>query len=132
VAAPLAPRPSARILLVNDDPTVADSCARALRLDGHEVWAALSADDGLRLARTHAPHAVVVDVRTPLACTLGLVETLRRLPHLAMAPMAIVSGDRHPARATLQQLSALGIQVRYKPHWLNELVALSRSLVRPA
>jgi hypothetical protein len=76
------------------------------------VWAALSADDGLRLARTHTPHAVVVDVRTPLACALGLVETLRRLPHLAVAPIAVVSGDRHM--------------------WLNELVALSRSLVRPA
>lgn len=96
------------------------------------MWAALSADDGLRLARTHTPHAVVVDVRTPLACALGLVETLRGLPHLAAAPIAVVSGDRHPARATLERLSTLGIQVRYKPLWLHELVALSRSLVRPA
>lgn len=95
------------------------------------MWAALSAGDGLRLARTHTPHAVVVDVRTPLACTLGLIETLRRLPTLALAPIAVVSGDRLPARSTLEQLSALGVQVRYKPLWLNELVALSRSLVRP-
>ncbi len=132
MVAPLAHRPIARILLVNDDPTVADSCARALRLDGHEVWAALSADDGVRLARTHAPHAVVVDVRAPLACTAGLVERLRKLPHLEAASIAVVSGDRHPARATLELLGALDIQLRYKPVWLNELVALSRSLVRPA
>lgn len=96
------------------------------------MWAALSGDDGLRLARTYTPHAVVVDVRTPLACTLGLVGNLRQLPHLATAPIAVVSGDRHPARATLEQLCTLGVQVRYKPLWLNELVALSRSLVRPS
>ena len=89
-------RSFARILLVNDDPTVADSCARALRLDGYEVWAALSAEDGLRLAQAHAPQAVVVDIRTSLPRALGLARSLRELPRLAGTPIAIVSGDLHP------------------------------------
>ena len=125
-------RSSARILLVSDDPTVSDSCARALRLDGYEVWAALSADDGLRLAHAHAPHAVVLDVRTPLARALGVARALRELPRLAATSIAIVSGDLHPTADALVELSALGVKVRYKPLWLDELVALARSLVSAA
>ena|SRR5688572_6636011 len=125
-------RSFARILLVSDDPTVSDSCARALRLDGYEVWAAVSADDGLRLAHAHTPHAVVLDVRTSLPRALGVARALRELPLLTGTSIAIVSGDLHPTADALVELSALGAQLRYKPLWLDELVALARSLVSAA
>jgi DNA-binding response OmpR family regulator len=119
-------------LIVNDDPTVADSCSRALRLDGYEVWAALTAEDGVRLAQAHMPNAIVVDVRTSLLRALGLARSLRGLPHLSGTPIAIVSGDLHPPPDALGELTALGAVVRYKPVWLDELVALARSLVSAA
>ena len=122
-------RSSARILIVNDDPTVADSCSRALRLDGYEVWAALTAEDGVRLAQAHAPNAIVVDIRTSLARALGVARSLRQLPRLSGTPIAIVSGDLHPTSDALGELTALGAVVRYKPLWLDEMVALARSLV---
>ncbi len=125
-------RSSARILIVNDDPTVADSCSRALRLDGYEVWAALTAEDGVRLAQAHAPNAIVVDIRTSMPRALGLARSLRQIPHLAGTPIAIVSGDLHPTPDALGELTALGAVVRYKPLWLDELVALARSLVSAA
>ena len=125
-------RSSARILIVNDDPTVADSCSRALRLDGYEVWAALTADDGVRLAQAHTPNAIVVDIRTSIPRALGLARSLRQIPHLWGTPIAIVSGDLHPTPDALSELIALGAVVRYKPLWLDELVALARSLVSAA
>ena len=125
-------RSSARILIVNDDPTVADSCSRALRLDGYEVWAALSAEDGVRLAQAHAPNAIVVDIRTSMPQAVGLARSLRELPHLSRTPIAIVSGDFHPPADALGELAALGAVVRYKPVWLDEMVALARSLVSAA
>ena len=125
-------RSSARILIVNDDPTVADSCSRALRLDGYEVWAALSAEDGVRLAQAHAPNAIVVDIRTSMPRAVGLARSLRELPRLSGTPIAIVSGDFHPPADTLGELAALGAVVRYKPVWLDEMVALARSLVSAA
>jgi DNA-binding response OmpR family regulator len=125
-------RSSARILLVNDDPTVADSCSRALRLDGFEVWAALTADDGMRLAQAHAPHAVVVDIRTSLPRAIGVARSLRQLPRLATTAIAIVSSDLHPTPDALDELTALGAVVRYKPLWLGEMVALARSLASAA
>jgi two-component system, OmpR family, response regulator len=125
-------RPSARILIVNDDPTVADSCSRALRLEGYEVWAALSAEDGLRLAQAHTPNVVVLDIRTSLARALGLARSLRELPRPSAPAIAIVSGDLHPRGETLADLSALGAHLRYKPLWLDEMVALARSLAGAA
>src|ERR1043165_2655164 len=88
--------PAARVLIVDDDSSVTDTVSRMLRLEGHEVWAALSTQEGLRLAQTHRPTAVIVDLRSPLGASVDLVRTLKAMPHLARTPMAIVSGDYYP------------------------------------
>lgn len=125
-------RTGIRILLVHDDPTVGDACSRALRLDGHEVWAALTLEEGLKLARTHTPRAIVIDVRVPLLSSVRLARALRELPALATIPLALVTGDRYPAAATLESLRNLDVHLRRKPLWLEELVELARALVRQA
>jgi DNA-binding response OmpR family regulator len=125
-------RTGVRILLVHDDPTVGDACSRALRLDGHEVWAALTLDEGLKLARAHTPQVILIDVRMPLVAGARLAQTLRDLPALAATPVALVTGDRYPAAAAVESLRTLDVHLRQKPIWLEELVDLARSLVRKA
>jgi DNA-binding response OmpR family regulator len=100
-----------------------------LRLEGHEVWAALSAREGLKLAQTHRPTAVIVDLRSPLGTSMNLVRTLKAIPHLASTPMAIVSGDHYPHPDHVTELTELGVDLRFKPLWLDELVALARGLL---
>ena len=124
--------PAARVLIVDDDSSVTDTFSRMLRLEGHEVWAALSAREGLKLAQTHRPTAVIVDLRSPLATSMDLVRTLKTMSHLATTPMAIVSGDRYPNPDHVTELSALGVDLRFKPLWLDELVALARRLLAPS
>ena len=121
--------PAARVLIVDDDSSVTDTVSRMLRLEGHEVWAALSAQEGLTLAQTHRPTAVLVDLRSPLATNIDLVRTLKAMPHLTRTPMAIVSGDHYPRPDHVAELTALGVDLRYKPLWLDELVALARCLL---
>ena len=121
--------PAARVLIVDDDSSVTDTVSRMLRLEGHEVWAALSAQEGLKLAQTHRPTAVIVDLRSPLGTSMDLVRTLKAMPHLARTPMAIVSGDYYPTPDHLAELSTLGVDLRFKPLWLDELVALARRLL---
>jgi DNA-binding response OmpR family regulator len=129
---PLGARNGVRILLVNDDPTVGDACSRALRLDGHEVWAALTLAEGLKLARAHTPQAVLIDVRVPLVSGAWLARALRELPSLGATPVGLVTGDRYPAAAAVESLRTLDVHVLRKPLWLDELVDLARSLVRQA
>lgn len=119
-----------RILLVSDDVAVTDTLSRMLRLDGYEVWAALSPNEGLSLATKHHPHAIILDLRMPLGSALGTIRRLRGVPGLDATPIAIVSGDYHSGEAHSPELEMLGANIRYKPVWLRELVALARDLLR--
>ena len=121
--------PAPRVLIVDDDVGVADLFSRMLRLEGYEVWAAQSADEGLNLANVHRPHAVIMDLRMPLTSGLHLLRSIRAIPGLSQTPVAIVTGDYYMAQAQLDEIRALGADVRYKPLWLDELVMLARELL---
>ena len=120
---------AARILIVDDDTSVTDTFLRILRLEGYEVWAALSADGGLSLARAHRPHAVILDLRMPLTNGLRFLRAVRAISGLTTTPVAIVTGDYHLDEAQAAEIRALGAELRYKPLWLEELVTLARELL---
>ena len=100
-----------------------------LRLEGYEVWAALSADEGLALAQKHRPNAVILDLRMPLTSGLQFLRAIRAIPGLTNTPVAIVTGDYYLDDAQAAEIAALGAQLRYKPLWLEELVTLARELL---
>src|ERR671918_2255435 len=118
-----------RVLIVDDDGATADSFSRTLRLEGYEVWAALSAEEGLALAQTHQPHAVILDLRMPLTSGLQFLRAVRAIPGLTSTPVAIVTGDYYLEEAQAAEIKALGAELRYKPLWLEELVTLARELL---
>jgi DNA-binding response OmpR family regulator len=118
-----------RVLIVDDDVSVTDTFSRMLRLEGYEVWAALSADEGLNLAQTHRPHAVILDLRMPLTSGLQFLRAIRAIPSLTNTPVAIVTGDYYLDEAQSNEIKELGAELRYKPLWLEELVTLARELL---
>ena len=118
-----------RVLIVDDDASVTDTFSRTLRLEGFEVWAALSADEGLNLAQTHRPHAVILDLRMPLTSGLQFLRAIRAIPGLTNTPVVIVTGDYYLDDAQASEIQALGAELRYKPLWLEELVTLARDLL---
>jgi DNA-binding response OmpR family regulator len=120
----------ARVLIVDDDVSVTDTFSRMLRLEGYEVWAALSADEGLHLAQTHKPHAVILDLRMPLTSGLQFLRAIRAIPELTSTPVAIVTGDYYLDDAQAAEIRALGAELKFKPLWLEELVTLARELMR--
>jgi two-component system OmpR family response regulator len=126
---PVASPNAGRILIVDDDVSVTDTFSRMLRLEGYEVWAALSADEGITLARTHRPHAVILDLRMPLTGGLQFLRMVRAIPGLSATPVAIVTGDYYLDDEDAAEIASLGAELRYKPLWLEELVTLARELV---
>ena len=121
----------ARVLIVDDDASVTDTFSRTLRLEGVEVWSARSGDEGLSLAEIHRPHAIILDLRTPLPRGLQLLRSIRAIPGLEHTPAAIVTGDYSVDEPLEHEIQALGAQLRYKPIWLDELVMLARDLLIP-
>jgi DNA-binding response OmpR family regulator len=123
------PTPAARVLIVDDDISVTDTFSRMLRLEGYEVWAALSAQEGLELAKAHSPHAVILDLRMPITSGLQFLRSLREINELTRTPVAIVTGDYYLEDAQVAEIQSLNAELRFKPLWLDELVTLARDLL---
>jgi two-component system response regulator PrrA len=129
VSSPDAGVSAPRVLIVDDDVSVTNLFSRMLRLEGYEVWAGHTADEGLNLARVHRPHGIILDLRMPLTSGLQLLKSIRAIPGLAQTPVAIVTGDYYLADDQSEEIRALGAELRYKPLWLDELVTLARDLL---
>ena len=117
------------ILIVDDDRSVADTFARMLKLEGYGVATALSAEAGLALADSVHPHAIILDMRMPITNGLQFLRMVRAKPHLVEVPVAIVTGDYFLPESIQLELKALGASIRFKPLWLDDLLALARTLV---
>jgi DNA-binding response OmpR family regulator len=114
---------------VDDDKSVAETFSRMLKLEGFGVATALSAEAGLELADNVQPDAIILDMRMPITNGLQFLRLVRSKPHLVEVPVAIVTGDYFLPESIQQELKSLGASIRFKPMWLEDLVALARTLV---
>jgi CheY-like chemotaxis protein len=117
------------ILIVDDDRSVADTFARMLKLEGFDVATASNAEAGLELASNVRPNAIILDMRMPITNGLQFLRLVRAKPHLLEVPVAIVTGDYFLPDPVQQELNSLGASIRFKPMWLEDLVALAKTLV---
>ena len=116
------------LLIVDDDVTTTTGFARILELEGYCVFTALDAETGLAVIERFAPDAVLLDLRIPLADDgLSFLQRMRALG--CGTPVAIVTGDCWMDDHLLRQLGDLGAEVRFKPLWLEDLLALVSSLI---
>lgn len=124
------PETAARpILIVDDDSAVAETFSRMLRLEGYTVVTALDPEEGLQLAESRHPSAIILDMRMPILNGLQFLRKVRATPALADVPVAIVTGDYFMGEPVIDELKSLGADVRFKPLWLEDLVSLARGLV---
>ena len=121
----------ARVLIVDDDEVVTETFARILRLEGHQVRTALSAESGLREADASLPDAIILDLRMPLINGLGFLYRLRACEQHRATPVAIVTGDYCLDDTVSSELDQLGAEVHFKPIWLDDLVDLAHALLTP-
>ena len=66
-----------RILIIEDDPDLAELMAITLRTAGHEVRLAADGAAGLRALRDSAPDLLIVDIMLPDIVGLSLCERVR-------------------------------------------------------
>ena len=117
------------ILLVDDDQSTLDTFARTLRLDGYAVRTASNPEAGLTEATSSHPDAIIVDLRMPMMSGLEFLRRLREATGLSQTPVAIVTGDYFLPESIQHELKSLGASIRFKPLWLEDLIALAKTLV---
>lgn len=80
-----------RVLLVEDDPSVAQIYRLKLELDGYRVDVAPDGEAALEMARRTRPDIVFLDIRLPRLDGLGVLEALRSDPATEPLPVVILS-----------------------------------------
>jgi two-component system OmpR family response regulator len=118
-----------RVLVVDDEPNLADVLTNTLRLDG---WSARNAGTGaeaVRIAREFTPDAVVLDVMLP---DIDGFEVLRRLRADDRAVCVLFLTARDAVQDRIAGITAGGDDYVTKPFSLEEVLARLRGLVRRA
>lgn len=90
---------SARILIIEDDPTNLEVVSYLLNAFGYLVMAARDTGEALRMARRERPDLILCDIQLPgeggieLASRIRADPALRSVPLVAVTALAMV-GDR--------------------------------------
>ncbi|MBV8899935.1 MAG: response regulator, partial [Verrucomicrobia bacterium] len=81
-----------RVLVVDDNVDAADGLAAALRLNGHEVWAAYDGPGTLAIAQTFRPQVVLLDLGLPGMDGYEVARQLREKPEMKRTYLVAVTG----------------------------------------
>jgi two-component system OmpR family response regulator len=115
-----------RILIIEDEPDLLASLARALREEGYAVDTATDGQDGLFNAQSISYDAVVLDVMLP---KLDGWEVLQRLRKTKKTPVLMLTARDTP-RDRVRGLDTGADDYVVKPFELTELLARLRALIR--
>jgi len=114
-----------RVLVVEDEASIAAFVAGGLRQEGYAVDVADNGVDGLELAQSQPYDAAVVDVMLPRLDGLSLVAALRRAD--VSLPVLFLSA-RHAVDDRVRGLQAGGDDYLTKPFAFPELLARLQAL----
>jgi two-component system OmpR family response regulator len=115
-----------RILIVEDEPRLLRSLAKALREEGYAVDTAEAGDDGLFKAQSSDYDALVLDVMLP---RLDGWQILERLRQTKRTPVLMLTA-RDTTRDRVRGLDTGADDYLVKPFDLDELLARLRALIR--
>lgn len=118
---------SMRVLLVEDDATIADFVAKGLREAGYAVDHAADGETGLDLASSHPYDAAIVDLMLPKLDGLTLIQRLRE--RRVRTPVLILSA-KHSVDDRVRGLQTGGDDYLVKPFAFTELLARVQALIR--
>jgi len=116
-----------RILVVDDDPSVAEMIAEAVRTLGHEALVALDGTEGLRLLESTAVQGVFLDLVMPGLGGLAVLTRIRsRFPHVPVVILSAHAGDEE----TREALALGASEVIMKPAGLAQFTEVLSRLTR--
>jgi len=86
-------RPGTRALIIDDSPTVIAVFRKILRSAGYEVLEALTAEEGIEIARHQSPDLIFLDIVLPGMNGFAALRTMRKDPLTWQIPIIMISGN---------------------------------------
>jgi DNA-binding response OmpR family regulator len=119
---------SARILVVDDEPSIVDVLAYNLQRANYEVITARDGEEALALARRNQPDLIILDLMLPRIDGLEVCRALRRERDVPI--IMLTARDSEVDRVVGLELGADDYVV--KPFSVRELMARVKSVLRRA
>jgi two-component system OmpR family response regulator len=117
----------ARLLVVDDEPTILELLAASLRFAGFDVLTASSGGEALRLAAAARPELILLDVMMPDGDGFEVIRRIRaggpRIPVIFLTA-------RHSVQERVTGLTLGGDDYIAKPFSLDEVLARIRAVLR--
>ncbi len=120
--------PMTTILLVEDEPDLADAVARELAAEGYRVVKAADGPAALQLFASENPELVILDWMLPEMDGLEVLRRLRQNPDCTVAVLMLTARSEETDRVVGLELGADDYLT--KPFGMRELVARVRALLR--
>jgi two-component system OmpR family response regulator len=118
-----------RVLVVDDEPSLAELLSSVLRYEGWDVRAAGTGAGAVRMAREFRPDAVVLDIMLP---DFNGLEVMRRLRAEIPQVCVLFLTARDAVEDRVAGITAGGDDYVTKPFSLEEVLARLRGLLRRA
>ena len=122
-----APPPEARLLVVEDEPSIRELLATSLKFAGFEVFTAADGGEAIEVAEREQPDLVVLDVMLPDMDGFAVTKKLRDRGRLM--PIVFVTA-RDSVDDKVAGLTVGGDDYVTKPFSLEEVVARIRAVLR--
>jgi two-component system, OmpR family, response regulator len=118
-----------RVLVVDDEPSLAELLSSVLRYEGWEIRTAADGSSAVRTAREFRPDAIVLDIMLPDFDGLEVLRRVRAsLPHVCVLFLTA----RDSVQDRVSGITAGGDDYVTKPFSLEEVLARLRGLLRRA
>ncbi len=120
-----------KILIVEDEATLADTLAENLSEEGHKVITAGDGEKGLAKARAERPDLIILDIMLPVLDGLSVCRLIRKDPNLSNVPIIMLTARGTEVDKIIGLESGADDYV-VKPFGLGEFLARVRAVLRRA
>ncbi len=126
----LATTPLPRVVVVDDDRTIARLMQEYLADEGYAVEVCARGAQAFPFIRARRPDAIILDVRMPEVGGLGVLHLLSTDPQTARIPVLLCTATS-PAemQAWEEAVEQQGVPILFKPFALADLTAAVRALL---
>ncbi|MEZ4655850.1 MAG: response regulator [Candidatus Eisenbacteria bacterium] len=116
-----------RVLVIDDEPSIARSLTRVLTDRGYEVTCTSTGTDGLAKVESLQPHVVMLDLKLPDGSGFNVLSRIRESESAAQVIVITAFGD---TKAAVRAMKAGACDFLHKPYDLDELNLAIESAAR--
>lgn len=118
-----------KVLIIEDDVDIRELISFFMEKEGYEVFEASDGMAGLKLAKTHHPHIIILDLMLPLLDGINLAQMVKKSPEKYGNPKIIMLTAKTDIEDVLEGLEVGADDYMKKPFDPRELVLRIKKLV---